>query len=143
MIAVRHYFEDHYKEAISISKMSQEIGISLVHIELAFDTYRNKSANKALMEYRLNRLSEQLRDHPNSDIHKLITKCGLRSYTRTNILFANHFGINLVEYQAQCAQTFKAQGRSDEDISNEEGLDGCHGEIRRAPKCSRFHRGGQ
>ena len=38
VLAVHHYFAEHYPDPIAIPEVSHNLGISLVHIEAAFDT---------------------------------------------------------------------------------------------------------
>jgi hypothetical protein len=90
--------------------MSRLLGISLLHIETAFDLYKGKTGTQALLEYRLNRLSDLIGRYPSQDIREQITRCGLSSalspgvasFAVTNEQFFECFGIGLVEYHQQC-----------------------------------------
>jgi len=102
VLAVIKHFSEHYPESFSIPSMSKDIGISLIHVEAAFDDYKGKSANQALLEYRLNRLCDHMTKDPSQEIHIQIRDCGLASFTKTNIPFVEQFGIDLVEFHKQC-----------------------------------------
>lgn len=102
VLAVIKHFSEHYPESFSIPEMSKDIGISLTLIETAFDDYKGKSANQALLEYRLNRLCDHMANDPSQEIHIQIHDCGLVSFAKTNIDFIEQFGIDLVEFHEQC-----------------------------------------
>lgn len=90
--------------------MSRLLGISLLHIETAFDLYKGKSGTQALLEYRLKRLSDLIGRYPSQDIREQIRRCGLSpelssgvaSFAETNEQFSECFGIGLIEYHQQC-----------------------------------------
>jgi AraC-like DNA-binding protein len=110
ILAVVHYFSEHYNEAITIPGLSKQLGISLLHIETAFDLYKGKTANQALLEYRLNRLCDLMSKDPSQEIGEQIKDCGLSakvspwvaSFAETNTQFIACFGIDLIEYHQQC-----------------------------------------
>lgn len=110
VLNVIHYFSEHFSNPFTIPCMSGQLGISLLHIETAFDLYKGTTANEALLEYRLNRLCDLMSRDPSRDIGKQISECGLAFgsgptralFCRTNEQFITHFGIDLVEYHQQC-----------------------------------------
>ena len=99
--------------------LSRHLRISVLHIETAFDRYKGKTANQALLEYRLNRLCDLMSKDPSQDIGDQIKHCGLSpkikpwmaSFTETNLQFIDCFGIDLIEYHQQChlAQAVRLQ----------------------------------
>ena len=101
--------------------MSKQLGISILHIETAFDLYKGKTANQALLEYRLNRLCDLMSKDPSQEISKQINDCGLgaevdprvASFEETNLQFIACFGIDLIEYHQQCflAKAARMQGQ--------------------------------
>lgn len=110
VLAVIHFFSKHYHEPITIPDLSRPLGISLLHIETAFDLYKGKTAYQSLLEYRLNRLCDLICRDPSQEIAQQISHCGLRttpgsdasSFNETNHRFIACFGIDLVEYHQQC-----------------------------------------
>lgn len=135
VLAVIHYFAENYHETIAIPEVSRVLGISLLHIETAFDLYKGKTANQALLEYRLNRLCDLIGRDPSQEIGDQIRCCGLSSefspglasFTETNDQFIECFGINLIEYRQQCflaaADRLRCQLQSDSSERDElEGL---------------------
>ncbi|MEY3749735.1 MAG: hypothetical protein RLZZ11_873 [Cyanobacteriota bacterium] len=102
VLAVTEYFAAHYPEIITIPHLSHQLGISLLHIETAFDSYKGKTTIQALLEYRLNRLCDRMAKEPSSEIRLQIQDCGLESFLRTNTDFIEQFGIDILEYHQQC-----------------------------------------
>lgn len=110
LVAVFHCFSVCYREPISIPGLSKKLGISLLHIEMAFDLRKGVTANQALLEYRLNRLCDLMHRDPSCAIGIQIAQCGLGSaegdelvdFQRTNDQFIASFGIDLVAYHQQC-----------------------------------------
>ena len=131
VLAVIHYFSEQYHKPITIPEMSRLLGISLLHIETAFDLYKGKTANQALLEYRLNRLCDLIGRDPSQEIGEQIRCCGLSSeispgldsFTETNDRFIECFGIDLIEYHQQCflatADRLRCQLRSNSTESEE------------------------
>jgi hypothetical protein len=78
----------------------------LVHIETAFDVYKGITTNQALLEYRLNRLCDQMHRNPSEEISVQIDQCGLgtglAAFNRTDLQFTACFGIDLIAYHQQC-----------------------------------------
>jgi len=111
VLAVIHFFSKHYHEPITIPDLSRPLGISLLHIETAFDLYKGKTAHQSLLEYRLNRLCDLIGSDPSQEIEQQISHCGLRStpgsnesaFSETDERFVACFGIGLVEYHQQCS----------------------------------------
>ena len=111
--------------------MSRLLGISLLHIETAFDLYKGKTATQALLEYRLNRLSDLIGRNPSQEIGEQIRCCGLSSefspglasFTETNEQFFECFGIDLIEYHQQCflatADRLRSQSNSASNENDE------------------------
>ena len=105
-----HYFSEHYHEPFTIPELSRHVGISLLHIETAFDRCKGKTTNQALLDYRLNRLCDQMGHDPSADINVQICRCGLNAeanhalaaFAQTNHQFITCFGIDLIEYHQQC-----------------------------------------
>jgi AraC-like DNA-binding protein len=135
LVAVFHYFSIHYREPITIPALSKQLGISLLHIEIAFDLYKGSTANQALLEYRLNRLCDLMHRDPAAEISVQISQCGLGSaenavladFQRTNQQFMASFGISLVAYHQQCclAQVARLQRhRTEVDQQDEEQIGG-------------------
>ena len=57
--AVLHYFSQSHQEPITVPSLSRQPGISLFHIETAFDVDKGKTnTHQALLDYRLNRLCD-------------------------------------------------------------------------------------
>ena len=79
LIAVHRYFAEHYRNPIVIPEISQSLGISLIHIETAFDLHKGLTATQALLEYRLNRLCDHMHRDPSEEIGVQIDRCGLGS----------------------------------------------------------------
>jgi len=102
VLVVTEYFAAHYPEIITIPHLSHQLGISLLHIETAFDSYKGKTTVQALLEYRLNRLCDRMAKEPSSEIRLQIQDCGLESFLRTNTDFIEQFGIDILEYHQQC-----------------------------------------
>lgn len=129
ILAVTQYFSEHYQEPIAIPGLGKQLGISLLHIETAFDVHKGKTANQALLEYRLNRLCDQMGKDPSQDINTQISQCGLGSnenhplacFAQTNHHFIACFGIDLIEYHQQCflaaaARLQRTPPDSDDDL---------------------------
>ena len=120
--------------------MSKQLGISTPQIETAFDFYKGKTANQALLEYRLNRLCDLMSKDPSQDIGEQIQYCGLNAnlsswmaaFAETNHHFIAYFGIDLVEYQQQCFQAKAArlqpQHHSRQDNTSDERISSHPGE---------------
>lgn len=108
--------------------MSRQLGISILHIETAFDLYKGKTANQALLEYRLNRLCDLMSKDPSQEIGEQIKHCGLSakispwvaSFTETNLQFIDCFGIDLIEYHQQCFLAQAARLQTQNTSSNNE-----------------------
>jgi transcriptional regulator GlxA family with amidase domain len=140
VLTVIKHFSEHYSESFSIPSMAKDLGISLIHIEAAFDDYKGKSANQALLEYRLNRLCDRMTKDPSQEIHRQLNECGLASFAKTNIQFLEQFGIDLVEFHQQCFLAAVARRQCERVIRGEE-----NDELVGAPSTSeyretRFHR---
>lgn len=127
LLAVLHYFSEHFQEPVTIPDVSRQLGISLVHIETAFDLHKGITANQALLEYRLNRLCDLMHREPTADISSQISRCGLSSqeacgladFQRTDQQFIACFGIDLIAYHQQCflAQAARLQRDRNQDSS--------------------------
>lgn len=106
VLAVHHYFAEHYPNPIVIPEVSHSLGISLVDIEAAFDRHKGLTATQALLEYRLNRLCDQMHRDPSEALEVQIGSCGLGSglsaVGRTDDQFVACFGIDLMSYRQQC-----------------------------------------
>ena len=118
VLAVHHYFAEHYTDPIAIPEVSQNLRISLVHIETAFDRHKGLTATQALLEYRLNRLCDQMHRNPAEAIEVQINHCGLgtglSAVSRTDHQFVTCFGIDLIGYRQQCcvAEAVRQQQQS-------------------------------
>ena len=119
--------------------MSDHIQITLEQIEYAFDKYRKTTATQALLEYRLNRLCDQMCKNPSEEISEQIIRCGLIEFQSTDLAFETYFGIDLVEFHKQCfiAAASRCQMRKNE-VPSENELIGDKNEI--ILKETRFHR---
>lgn len=149
VLSVIHYFSEHFSAPITIPSLSGQLGISLLHIETAFDLYKGTTANEALLEYRLNRLCDVMSRHPSREIGKQINECGLAfgsapariAFCRTNQQFIDHFGIDLVEYHQQCflaeAARLSRQSQPGDEALNSEVVGD---DPRRDVQHTRFHR---
>jgi AraC-like DNA-binding protein len=82
--------------------MSDHLEITLEQIECAFDNRRRTTAMQALLEYRLNRLCDQMCQNPSEQISEQISRCGLTDFQTTNVAFESYFGIDIVEFHKQC-----------------------------------------
>ena len=110
ILEVIQYFSEHYSQALTIHQLSRNLGISLIHIETAFDLYKGKKAHLALLDYRLSRLYDLMSREPSEAIGQLLGRCGLHrvgssqlaAFPRTNAAFVACFGIDLVEFHQQC-----------------------------------------
>ena len=140
VLEVVKYFSEHYAESFTIPSMSKDLGISLIHIETAFDNCKGKTACRALLEYRLNRLCDLMAEDPSGEIHKQIQECGLSSFEKTNIDFTEQFGIDLVEFHKQCfiAALARKQCERDTKAWAEDNLVGAQSTS--DYKETRFHR---
>ena len=106
--------------------MSRLLGISLLHIETAFDFVKRKTGTQALLEYRLNRLSDLIGRNPSQEIGEQIRRCGLSSelrpgvatFAETNERFFECFGIDLLEYHQQCLLANTDRLRSEQSTSS-------------------------
>jgi len=111
--------------------LSRQLGISILHIETAFDLYKGKTANQALLEYRLNRLCDLMSKDPSQDIGQQINDCGLNAkihswvtaFAETNLQFIACFGIDLIEYHQQCFLAMAARLQAQHLISHEDNHD--------------------
>lgn len=110
VLGVIHYFSEHYRQDFTIPRLSCDIGISLIHVETAFDLYKGKTASQALLDYRLSRLCDWMSREPGEEISAQLKKCGLglelnsdvEAFQITNEQFIQSFGIDLVQYHQQC-----------------------------------------
>jgi transcriptional regulator GlxA family with amidase domain len=136
---VTRYFSSNFARAISIPEMSEHIQITLEQIEYAFDNYRKTTATQALLEYRLNRLCDQMCKNPSEGISEQIIRCGLVEFQSTNLAFETYFGIDIVEFHKQCfiAAASRCQ-RSKNEVPSENELIGDKTEM--ILKETRFHR---
>lgn len=147
LLAVLHYFSEHFHETIMIPELSRQLGISLVHIETAFDLLKGITASQALLEYRLNRLCDLMHREPTADISSQISRCGLSSeetcgladFQRTDQQFIACFGIDLIAYHQQCflAQAVRLQCDRNQESSQSELVLGQFSSENRL--LSRFH----
>jgi len=114
VLEVVRYFSKHYSEAICIPVMADHLFIPLEQIEFSFDRHRRTTATQALLEYRLNRLCDQMSEDPAGAISKQVRSCGLGSPGHTNAAFENYFGIGIIDYHKQCflAAAVRCQERS-------------------------------
>lgn len=103
MLEVVRYFSKHYGEVISIPVMAERLQIQLEQIEIAFDSHRQTTTTQALLEYRLNRLCDQMSAHPRGAINDQVRHCGLGSVQATNSAFEQCFGIDLQDFHQQCS----------------------------------------
>ena len=103
MLEVVRYFSKHYGELISIPVMAEQLQIQLEQIELAFDHHRQTTTTQALLEYRLNRLCDEMSEHPCGAINEQVHHCGLGSVPSTNNAFEQCFGIDLQDFHQQCS----------------------------------------
>ncbi len=146
VLAVHHYFAEHYPDPIAIPEVSHNLGISLVHIETAFDRHKGRTATQALLEYRLNRLCDQMHRDPSEDITAQIDHCGLGSgltaFGRTDRQFMACFGIDLIAYHQQCflAAASRVEQHDDRVSTLNEELVGASPRENRL--MTRFHRPG-
>jgi AraC-like DNA-binding protein len=140
VLEVVKYFSDHYPESFTIPSMSKDLGISLIHVETAFDNYKGKTACRALLEYRLNRLCDHMAKDPSNEIHRQIQECGLSAFEETNLEFDDQFGIDLVEFHKQCflaaALRMHCEYRMNEEVREELFDDQSKSDL----KATRFHR---
>lgn len=102
--------------------MARYLQISLEEIESSFDNCRRKTASKALLDYRLNRLCDQMCENPSEEIRKQIKRCGLKDFEITDIEFENNYGIDIVEYHKQCflAAASRCQKGTVKTVNDEE-----------------------
>jgi AraC-like DNA-binding protein len=114
VLEVVRYFSKHYSEAICIPVMADHLFIPLEQIEFSFDRHRRTTATQALLEYRLNRLCDQMSEDPAGAISKQVRSCGLGSPGHTNAAFEKYFGIDIIDYHKQCflAAAVRCQERS-------------------------------
>lgn len=77
VLGVIHYFSENYPQDFTIPRLSRDIGVSLIHIETAFDQHKRKTANQALLEYRLSRLCDLMSREPSKAISDQLKQCGL------------------------------------------------------------------
>ena len=110
LLAVLHHFSAHFSESLTIPDISWQLGISLIHIETAFEALKGITANQALLEYRLNRLCDVMYHDPALEITDQIVQCGLSAgpvyqpadFIRTDQQFVACFGIDLIAYHQRC-----------------------------------------
>jgi hypothetical protein len=131
--------------------LSKQLGISILHIETAFDLYKGKTANQALLEYRLNRLCDLMSKDPSQEIGEQIKDCGLSakvspwvaSFAETNVQFIACFGIDLIEYHQQCflakAARLQSQNHSASAADDDNGEERVGSPPRETLLMTRFH----
>jgi transcriptional regulator GlxA family with amidase domain len=110
ILSVIQYFAEHFSTAVTVPQLSRDLRIPLLQIETAFDLCKGKTANQALLEYRLSRLCDLMSFDPVEEIGIQLRRCGLgfdlssdfAIFHRTNEQFISCFGIDLVEYHQQC-----------------------------------------
>jgi AraC-like DNA-binding protein len=123
LLSVVHYFSEHYSHSFTIPRLSRDLGVSLIHIETAFDRYKGKAASQALLDYRLSRLCDLMSREPAYEIGGQLKQCGLalevssdfEAFRRTNEQFITCFGIDLIEYHQQCCLAEIARLQRNED----------------------------
>lgn len=148
ILAVLHYFSERYREPITIPGLSRQLGISLVHIETAFDIHKGKTTNQALLEYRLNRLCDQMFRNPSEEIGTQINQCGLAAglssglaaFQRTNRQFIACFGIDLVGYHQQCFVAEATRQRRKSSCGSPSSQDVVGSNPQETMLMTRFHR---
>jgi AraC-like DNA-binding protein len=139
ILAVTQYFAEHYQESILIPQISRQLGIPLIHIEIAFDSYKGKTASQSLLEYRLNRLCDQMIKNPSSEIIELIGNCGLGSFDPTNTMFIQKFGVDLVEFHQQCFIAAATRLRWNQERGGDQRKEELIGEHKPNRLLTRFH----
>lgn len=128
--------------------MSRQLGISLIHIETAFDIYKGKTTHQALLEYRLNRLCDLMFKDPSEEIGSQIDQCGLASglnsglaaFQRTNRQFTACFGIDLIGYHQQCFVAEATRLQHETGTIKETSLDVVGSDTQENVLLTRFHR---
>ena len=83
--------------------MAEHLRIALEQIEYSFDTCRRKTVVQALLDYRLNRLCDQMSEHPGEEIGEHMKRCGLLSVLEASLAFEACFGLDIAEYRLQCS----------------------------------------
>lgn len=143
VLEVVKYFSEHYAESFTIPSMSKDLGISLIHIETAFDNCKGKTACRALLEYRLNRLCDLMAEDPSGEIHKQIQECGLSSFEKTNLEFDDQFGIDLVMFHKQCFLAAALRRQCEHRVNAEIVVELFDDQSTSNIKATRFHRPGK
>jgi hypothetical protein len=132
----------------TIPRLSRDIGVSLIHIETAFDRHKGKTANQALLDYRLSRLCDWMSREPGREISDQLKQCGLglelnsdfEAFYVTNEHFIQNFGIDLVEYHQQCCLAEIARLQRDQE-RGAPSIDSLEGKPRPGNHLlTRFHR---
>ena len=120
--------------------MADHLHITLEQIECSFDNCRKTTATRALLEYRLNRLCDQMSKNPAEEIGEQMIRCGLLDFESTNLAFESYFGIDIVEFHRQCfiAAASRCQKSGSEDSCDEEFIGDATDMLL---KETRFHRG--
>ena len=141
ILEVVRYFSCHYTKVIYIPVMADSLLIPLEQIEFAFDHHRKTTAVRALLEYRLNRLCDQMSEHPSGAIGGQVRYCGLGSLKQANAAFEEYFGIDIYQYHRQCflaAVTRDLDRCKDRDCVGDDWVSDLSVSV---TKETRFHRG--
>jgi len=85
-----------------LAELARGLGVSESCLVLCFERTRGMTPNQALLEFRLNRLFQTIRDHPDQGLRRSIRDCGLGHTAQIVQLFENSFGIAMAPFLLSC-----------------------------------------
>ncbi len=95
-------FSHHFRQPLPLAELARGLGVSERCLVLCFERARGMTPNQALLEFRLNRLFQTIRDHPDQGLRRSIRDCGLGHTAQIIQLFENSFGIAMAPFLLTC-----------------------------------------
>ena len=96
--AMLTYIYDHYDQKVTISEISESVGVCRSNVYLIFERYAGKTPIDVLNAYRLERSMVLLRDTKRS-VTEIAMSCGFRSNSYFTYYFRQHVGMTPKGYR--------------------------------------------
>ncbi|MFZ0407041.1 MAG: helix-turn-helix domain-containing protein [Cyanobium sp.] len=96
------FFSLHFRQPLPLEALARGIGVSEHHLVICFARARGITPNEALLEFRLNRLFQTLREHPSQSLRRSIRECGLTHTDQLIQMFESSFGIAMAPFLLTC-----------------------------------------
>lgn len=96
---IEAYIQDHYTEQFSMEVLSSHFGFHLAYLARVFKNYKNESPLKYLIELRINRAVELMKQYPEMDIKNLGEAVGYDDQHYFSRVFKNVMGMSPLKYK--------------------------------------------